>query len=105
MLPYLLVLSFVLLWILLERKALDRTAFWVPLIALSLFAGIRRTGVGTDSSTYTQDFRSGLDVYNFEFNELVEPGYQLLEYNLLKVTHNYFWLFFITKKKLRYSKL
>lgn len=96
MLPYFLVLSFVLLWILLERKALNRTAFWIPLIALSLFAGMRSYRVGTDSGNYTRDFRTNLDVYNFEFNELIEPGYQALENGLLKITHNYFWLFFIT---------
>lgn len=96
MLPYFLVLSFVLLWILLEQKALNRTAFWIPLIALSLFAGMRSYRVGTDSGNYTRDFRTNLDIYNFEFNELVEPGYQALEYGLLKITHNYFWLFFIT---------
>lgn len=96
MLPYFLVLSFVLIWILLERKTLNRKAFWVPLVALSLFAGMRSYRVGTDSGSYTRDFRTNLDVYNFEFNELVEPGYQALEYGLLKITHNYFWLFFIT---------
>lgn len=96
MLPYFLVLSFVLLWILLERKALNRNAFWVPLAALTLFAGMRSYRVGTDSWNYTKEFRTNLDVYNFKFSEFVEPGYQALEYGLLKLTHNYFWLFFIT---------
>lgn len=96
MLPYFLVLSFVLLWILLERKTLNRTAFWVPLIALSIFAGVRKYHIGTDSGNYTKNFRNNLDVYNFQFDEFVEPGYQALEYNLLQLTHNYFWLFFIT---------
>lgn len=96
MLPYLLVLSFVSFWILLERKTLNRTAFWVPLIALSLFAGVRSYRVGTDSGNYTRDFRTGLDIYNFEFEEFVEPGYQFLEYTLLRLTNEYFWLFFIT---------
>ena len=96
MLPYFLVLSFVLLWILLERKALNRRAFWVPLAALTLFAGMRSYRVGTDSGNYTKDFRNNLDVYNFEFSKFIEPGYQALEYNLLKYTDSYFWLFFIT---------
>ncbi len=39
MLPYLLVLSFVMFWITLEQKALGRKAFWLPLIVLALFAG------------------------------------------------------------------
>jgi len=96
MLPYLLVLSFVVFWILLEQKALGRKSFWLPLITLSLFAGIRSFRVGTDSGTYTKDFRHSLDIYNFQFDKLIEPGYQLLEYTLLRLTHNYFWLFFIT---------
>lgn len=96
MLPYLLVLSFVVFWILLEQKALGRKSFWLPLITLSLFAGIRSYRVGTDSGAYTRDFRISLDIYNFEFNELVEPGYQFLKYALLRLTNDYFWLFFIT---------
>lgn len=96
MLPYLLVLSFVIFWIVLEKEALNRKSFWVPLIVLSLFAGIRSFRVGTDSWNYTRDFRSGLDIYNFQFNESVEIGYQVLNYTLLSLTYNYFWLFFIS---------
>lgn len=96
MLPYFLLLSFVLFWILLERKTLNRKAFWVPLIVLSLFAGMRSYRVGTDSGTYTRHFRSNLNIYNFEFQEGVELGYQLLEYMLLRINADYFWLFFIT---------
>ena len=96
MLPYLLVLGFVTFWIVLERKALNRKSFFIPLIALSLFAGIRSYRVGTDSDNYTSDFRDNLDVQYFEFREGVEIGYQLLEYILLSLNANYFWLFFIT---------
>lgn len=95
MLPYFLLLSFVLFWILFERKTLNRTAFWVPLIGLSLFAGMRSYRVGTDSGTYTINFRSNLNIYNFEFQEGVELGYQLLEYMLLRINADYFWLFFL----------
>lgn len=96
MLPYLLVLGFVTFWIVLERKALNRKSFFIPLIALSLFAGIRSYRVGTDSGNYTSNFRDNLDVQYFEFREGVEIGYQLLEYILLSLNANYFWLFFIT---------
>lgn len=96
MLPYLLVLSFVILWIILEKQALNRKSFWVPLIALALFAGIRSHRVGTDSWSYTRNFRYELPIENYEFNGLVELGYQVLEYFLLSITHNYFWLFFVT---------
>lgn len=96
MLPYLLVLGFVMLWIALEHKTLNRKAFFIPLIALSLFAGLRRFSVGTDSGTYTRDFRNNLDVNYFEFEEGVELGYQYLEYILLRFDADYVWLFFIT---------
>lgn len=96
MLPYLLVLGFVMFWIALERKTLKRKAFFIPLIVLSLFAGVRSYLVGTDSGTYTRNFRSNLNVYNFEFEKGVETGYQILEYILLRINADYFWLFFIT---------
>ena len=105
MLPYLLVLSFAIFWIVLEKQALNRKSFWVPLIVLSLFAGIRSFRVGTDSGTYTRDFRTSLDIYNFEFEEFVEPGYQFLEYTLLRLTNEYFWLFFITASIIVYCYL
>lgn len=96
MFPYLLVLSFVTFWIVLEQKALNRKSFWVPLIVLTLFAGVRSFRVGTDSLNYTRDFRNQLDIYNFKFEESIEMGYQLLKYALLSVTHSYFWLFLST---------
>ena len=96
MLPYLLVFSFVIFWIVLEKQALNRKSFWVPLIVLSLFSGIRSFRVGTDSGNYTRDFRRSLDIYNFQFNESVEIGYQVLKYILLSLTYSYFWLFWLS---------
>lgn len=96
MLPYFLVISFVLFWIALEKYSVGRKSFWIPLFSLSLFAGIRSYSVGTDSESYTRDFRNNLSLYNFSFNPNVELGYQVFEYILLKFTHNYFWLFFVT---------
>ena len=96
MLPYLLVLSFVIFWIVLEKQALNRKSFWIPLIVLSLFAGMRSFRVGTDSWNYTKDFRSSLNIYNFQFNESVEIGYQVLKYILLSLTYSYFWLFWLS---------
>lgn len=96
MIPYLLVLSFVMFWITLEQKALNRKSFWLPLIVLALFAGIRSYYVGTDSPGYVRSFIDPLDIDDFKFNENVEIGYQLLEYTILNLTRNYFWLFFAT---------
>lgn len=96
MLPYLILLAFVMFWVALEHRALHRRAFWIPLLSLSLFAGIRSYRIGTDSGNYTSKFRNELNVYNFQFDETVEIGYQTLEYALLSVTKNYFWLFFVT---------
>lgn len=96
MLPYLLVLGLVMFWVILEHKSLGRKSFWFPLIVLAVFAGVRSTDVGSDSRNYTNSFVYNLNVYNFEFHEDIEFGYQLFEYVLLNFTHNYFWLFFIT---------
>ncbi|MBK1781745.1 EpsG family protein [Advenella sp. WQ 585] len=78
------------------KKAFNRNAFWLPLITLALFAGIRSSRVGTDSGAYVWDFVSQLDTSYFKFNSDGEFGYQLLVYGLLHLTHNYFWLFFIS---------
>lgn len=96
MLPYLLVISFIVFWVILEEKSLNRKSVWLPLIVLSLFAGMRSFVVGTDSETYTRKFTSQLDVSYFVFKDGTEIGYQFLEYSLLRLTDNYFWLFFTT---------
>lgn len=105
MLPYLLVLSFIMFWIALEKKSLNRKSFWVPLIVLVLFASIRSYRVGTDGRTYVIPFISQLDVEYFQFQENIEIGYQLLEYLLLSLTSDYFWLFFVTSLFIVYCYL
>lgn len=96
MLPYLVVLTVVMIWMIVEQTSIGRKSYWMPLFLLSLFAGIRKYNVGTDSGTYTKSFRYNIDVNNFSFGEHVEPAYQFLNYLILLYTHNYFWLFFIT---------
>lgn len=96
MAPYLLILSFVMLWIFLEKKSLNRKAFWVPFISLSLFAGLRSDSVGSDSKNYTRDFVNQLNIDYFEFRSENEIGFQLLHYFILSITKNYFWLFLIS---------
>ncbi|MCU4517997.1 EpsG family protein [Acinetobacter radioresistens] len=96
MLPYLLILFFVMFWIWVEKESLNRKALWVPLFILVLFASFRNYRVGTDTGTYVRNFINQLDYNYFDFRDDVELGYQLIEYSLLRITHNYFWLFFIT---------
>lgn len=96
MLPYLLILFFVMFWIWVEKESLNRKAFWLPLFILVLFASFRNYRVGTDTGTYVRNFINQLDYNYFDFRDGVELGYQLIEYSLLRITHNYFWLFFIT---------
>lgn len=96
MLPYISILIFLMLWIIIEKEAINRKSFWIPLFTLSTFSGIRSYRVGTDSWAYTKPFRDNISVYNYSFNENVEYGYQLFEYILLNSTHNYFWVFFIS---------
>lgn len=96
MFPYLLLLGFVMFWIFLEKKSLNRNAFWVPFFVLVFFSSIRSYLVGTDTGNYTSDFRNLLDSNYYIFRSDLEYGYQLLEYFVLKFTHNYFWLFFVS---------
>lgn len=96
MLPYFLLLGFVMSWIFLEKKSLNRNAFWVPCFALVLFASVRSYLIGSDTEAYTSSFRYQLDPNYFVFNQNVEYGFQLLNYWLLNLTYNYFWLFFVS---------
>lgn len=95
MLPYLVLLGFVMFWISLEKKTINRKAFVIPFFTLVLFASIRNWTVGVDTGAYTFYFRYKTSPDNFEFNPYVEYGYQLLSYILIHITHNYFWLFLI----------
>ncbi|WP_017401298.1 EpsG family protein [Acinetobacter radioresistens] len=96
MLPYILILFLVILWIWVEKKSLNRDALWIPLSFLILFASFRNYRVGTDTGNYVKNFISQLNYQYFNFNDNVEIGYQLIEYSLLRFTHNYFWLLFVT---------
>ena len=96
MLPYILTLLFIMFWIWVEKKSLNRNAFWFPLSILVLFASFRSYRVGTDTGTYVRNFINQLDYHYFDFRDGVEFGYQLIEYLLLRFTNNYFWLFFVT---------
>lgn len=105
MLPYLLMLFFVLFWIFLEHKAINRRSFFMPLLAVSLFAGARGNRVGTDSWKYALDFTNEVPISNISINENIEPGYNALRLLILSNTHNYFWLFFITAFIISYCSL
>ncbi len=94
MIPYILILIFVIFWIVFEKYTLNRRAFWVPLLMLLLFFSIRDFSVGTDTIVYTEKFRNSLSAHYYEFNPDIEWGYQFIEYFLLNLTDNYFWLFF-----------
>lgn len=105
MIPYFLVLFTVLFWLALEKYALNRKAFWVPLFLLSIFAGIRNTTVGTDTGAYAALFQLNFNPEYYEFNPDVEIGYQYFEYMLLNLTHNYYWLFLFTSLFIVFSFL
>lgn len=93
---YFFVLVSVISWVILEKESFSRKAFWVPLLFLSFFASIRSHFIGTDTSAYTSNFRNALDPDYYYFRQNLEYGYQFFEYSLLKITYNYFWLFFIS---------
>ena len=105
MLPYLLMLGFVMFWIVLEKHALNRTSFWLPLFVLTVFAGFRSDQVGTDTTNYTRNFTHQINAEYFQFNDDIEIGYQLLEYAILNFTSQYFWLLTITSFVIVYCYL
>lgn len=95
--PYILVLFLVISWIYVEKKALNRKAIFVPALMLIIFASIRDYTIGTDTPTYTKDFRLGVQSEYYEFNPDVEFGYEILIYILLKLgVVEYYWLFVIS---------
>lgn len=96
MIPYLLVLFLVSLWTCLEKYTFNRKAILLPSFFLIIFASIRNYTIGTDTETYTINFVSKTDSQYFNFTSDIEYGYQFLEFIILSLTHNYFWLFFIT---------
>lgn len=96
MILYLVILLLVMTWIFLEKKSLNRKAFWIPLLTLSLFSSIRSDDVGSDSKNYTYNFVNYIGSENIELIIDEEVGFQILNYILLCYTNNYFWLFFIS---------
>ncbi|MCT9356074.1 EpsG family protein [Acinetobacter baumannii] len=96
MIPYLIVLFFVMLITFIESKHLSRRAIIIPSFFLILLSSLRSNIVGTDSRTYTLAYDFNYDPYRYGFDPNIEYGYQLLDSIILNFSHNYFWLFFIT---------
>ncbi|WPC34790.1 EpsG family protein [Acinetobacter sp. YWS30-1] len=96
MLPYFLILIFVIFIIVFEKYAVNRKAFLFPFLSLVLFASIRSDEVGADTKNYTLNFNNNFLIDNYSFNDGIELGYKFLEYFILYFTNNYFWLFFIS---------
>jgi hypothetical protein len=96
MLPYFTVLFLVIIWVALEKYALNRRSFWVPLFLLSILGGVRSNLVGTDSIVYADPFISNIRFTFADFNPDIEFGYQILSFLILSFTKNYAFLFLIT---------
>lgn len=95
MLPYFLLLGFVLFWIFLEKKSLRRKAIIIPVLMLSLYAGVRHYSVGSDTKSYVSNFLYDIPSI-LVFDNGRELGYQLFEYYILSLNNNYFWLLFLS---------
>lgn len=93
MLPYIIILLFVIFIIYFEGEYLRRKAIVLPIILLILFSSIRNYTVGTDSITYTEAYRLEYNPYYYGFNPNIEYGYQFIDYLILNFFSNYFWLF------------
>lgn len=96
MLPYLIVLFFVMLIALFESKYLLRKAIIIPLLLLVILSSLRSNTIGTDSRTYTLAYDFRYNPYNYGFDPNVEYGYQLLDSIILNFSYSYFWLFFVS---------
>lgn len=96
MIYYFLILFLVVFWIYLEAKSLRRKAIIVPILLLSLYAGIRHYSVGSDTKNYVRNFLNEIfPILSFN-DDGREIGYQIFEYFILSLTHNYFWLLFLS---------
>ena len=93
MLPYIIILLFVVSVVYFEVEYLGRKAIIFPSIFLILFSSIRSYTVGTDSISYTEAYRLEYDPYYYGFNSNIEYGYQLFDYFILNFFSDYFWLF------------
>lgn len=96
MFPYILLLVLLVGIVFIERFSFGRKAFWLPSFFLILFASMRSSSVGTDTVNYTYNFEKSLSSTYYDFDNGMEPGYQLFEYIILTCTNSYFWLFFIS---------
>lgn len=92
---YFFILSFVSLWIIIERESIKRNALVLPTLLLVLFATIRSVNVGTDTPVYVNNFISS-SPENYIFNPDLDYGYQFFEYFLLHITNDYWFLFAVT---------
>ncbi|MHC5168843.1 EpsG family protein [Acinetobacter johnsonii] len=93
MLPYIIILLFVVSVIYFEAEYLGRKAIIFPSIFLIMFSSIRSYSVGTDSISYTEAYRFEYDPYYYGFNSNIEYGYQFFDYFILNFFSDYFWLF------------
>lgn len=96
MLPYIIILFFVVSVVYFEAEYLGRKAIIFPSIFLILFSSIRSYTVGTDSISYTEAYRFEYNPYYYGFNSNIEYGYQFFDYFILNFSYNYFWLFLLT---------
>lgn len=90
MLPYIIILLFVVSVIYFEAECLGRKAIIFPSIFLIIFSSIRSYSVGTDSISYTEAYRFEYDPYYYGFNSNIEYGYQFVDYFIL----NFFLIVF-----------
>lgn len=67
----------------------------IPILLLTLLAGLRDRYVGTDTWTYTQPFNPNYDNTTLVLDANVEYGYQIFVYLINYLTNEYYWYLFI----------
>lgn len=63
----------------------------IPILLLTLLAGLRDRYVGTDTWTYTQPFNPNYDNTALVLDANVEYGYQIFVYLINYLTNDYYW--------------
>lgn len=75
----------------LGRKSNKVNLVIIPILLLTLLAGLRDRYVGTDTWNYTQPFNPNYDNSTLVLDANVEYGYQIFVYLINYLTNDYYW--------------
>lgn len=98
MLPYFLILFFIVFYLYFKSKYINKKKGGVFIsLVMMLFFSIRHYSVGTDTVVYIENFLeySNYGGLNYERDDDVEPMIQWISYIIGSITNNYFYFLFV----------